>query len=53
MGIIVDWTKSASPGIEYIDDIDLDYLEGCPDEMETKFWDLKKVNLLKGHTSSV
>ena len=38
MGIIVDWTKSASPGMEYIDDVDLDNPEGCPDKMQTKFW---------------
>ena len=38
MGIIVEWKSPADPGIEYIDDIDLDNLEDCPAQMQTKFW---------------
>ena len=38
MGIIVEWMKPADPGTEYIDDIDLDNLENCPAQMQTKFW---------------
>ena len=42
MGIIVDWTKPADPGEEHIDGIDPDNREGCPDEMQTEFWDPEK-----------
>ena len=38
MGIIVKWIRPTDPGTEYIDDIDLDNLEDCPDQMQTKFW---------------
>ena len=38
MGIIVEWGPKADPGTEYIDDIDLDNLENCPAQMQTKFW---------------
>ena len=38
MGIIVEWIRPAVPGIEYIDDIDLDNLENCPARMRTEFW---------------
>jgi len=38
MGIIVEWKSPADPGIEYIDDIDLDNLEDCPARMQTMSW---------------
>ena len=38
MGIIVEWKRPTDPGTEYIDGIDLDNLEGCPAQMQTKFW---------------
>lgn len=38
MGIIVEWKSPADPGIEYIDGIDLNNLEDCPAQMQTKFW---------------
>lgn len=38
MGIIVEWKPPADPGTEYIDDIDLDNMEECPVQMQTRFW---------------
>lgn len=41
MGIIVEWTKPAAPGTEYIDDIDLDNLDRffeSPIRMQTRLW---------------